>query len=178
MLLLFLLFFYFSEHQFLLLLIVKNNCKRYLRNFVGILIISNFPNIAPNRLLSFKIIQVEKSALLLTLILLFMLGNAFQVRPNKKNTLKTEATSNSGNMTGTFSSHYARTSHQNQNQQQQHSPGYVPADYNHRSKYPGVVPFRTGSPSSPLPPDELSLPQLISVQHNNSNSNHHKSGLT
>jgi hypothetical protein len=81
-------------------------------------------------------------------------------------------------MTGTFSSHYARTSHQNQNQQQQHSPGYVPAVYNHRSKYPGVVPFRTGSPSSPLPPDELSLPQLISVQHNNSNGNHHKSGLT
>ena len=51
--------------------------------------------------------------------------------------------------------------------------GFAPAVYNHRSKDPGVVPFRTGSPSSPIPTDELSLPQLISVQHNSQ----HKTGL-
>jgi len=36
--------------------------------------------------------------------------------------------------------------------------------HNHRSKYPGLIPFRPGSPSSPIPTDENSLPQLISVQ--------------
>ena len=58
----------------------------------------------------------------------------------------------------------------------QHSPGYGPAVvHNHRSKYPGIVPFRPGSPSSPTPADESSLPQLLSVHHTNYNTQH-KSG--
>ena len=55
--------------------------------------------------------------------------------------------------------------------------GYAPTTttaVHNRSKYPGVVPFRTGSPSSPIPTDELSLPQLISVQQSN---NQQKTGL-